>query len=214
MILQFSLRCLAVAGFLAVFAEIASADLPTPPAPSGKKYVSISNSVQLAVDADVSDYVFVLEHGVGPGPPQYTFRKVKLSSQEPISIPNGGKYEYLSLAAVPVAEAEKFATDDELFRAIEDQKITGRHRLFFGSKATVDITLRGNAVSRKFTITKIDPEKGIVTTVAGEEYDPKKSQPKTGDGSSWDRLRTIFAGCSLAAFAVLGLWVLRQRRVK
>ena len=188
------------------------ADLPPSPPPSGKKYVSVSNSVQLAVE--MKDYVFVLAHGVGPGPPRYTYQKMNLAVKKPVGIPQGGRYQYINVIAIPVAEAEQFKDDKELFAAIAGQKIKGVHQMGFGDQATVDKSFRGESVSRSYTITEIDPKTGIKTTVAGEENEPKtKAVPKSQEQSSLGGMRTILAGFALSGAAVSAIWVIRKRPV-
>lgn len=204
---------LIVVSLCAIITRQALADLPPSPPPSGKKYVSVSNTVQLA--AEMKDYVFVLAHGVGPGPPRYTYQKMNLAVKKPASIPQGGKYHYINMLAVPVAEAEQFKDDKELFAAIAGQKIKGLHQIGFGDQATVDKSFRGESVSRSYTITEIDSKTGIKTTVAGEENEPKtKAVPKSQEQSSLGGIRTILAGCALSGAAVSAIWIIRKRPIR
>jgi len=162
----------------------------------------------------MKDYVFVLAHGVGPGPPRYTYQKMNLAVKKPVGIPQGGRYQYINVIAIPVAEAEQFKDDKELFAAIAGQKIKGVHQMGFGDQATVDKSFRGESVSRSYTITEIDPKTGIKTTVAGEENEPKtKAVPKSQEQSSLGGMRTILAGFALSGAAVSAIWVIRKRPV-
>ena len=202
---------------VAVLANAVRADIPPPPAPFGKKYVSVSHEV--VVGKDVSGYVFVLHVSHGRGAPRTTHTKWELTVGKAVPIPVGEKYSS-TLCAVPQDAAKAFGTDQELIDALLANKLTGVHSISFYPTETVSKRVLGRSVKWTHTITAIDPQNGIREKVEGrgaerpadksknKDQPDKKDQPRA-------RAETWMAG-GAAALAVLlgGFWLADRTRRK
>lgn len=205
-------RFLAALVMAAVAASVATADLAPPPPPKGKKYVNVTNEVQLG--KDVSGWVFVAQTSTGPGRPAVTTSKLDLSEKKATAVVSGGRRNFGTLFAVPEAAAKEYKTDKELLDAVTGNKVKGVQSIRFDGTATVDEKVKGDSVTWTYTITGID-DKGIKTDVAGdgvekkeEKKDEKKDKPLALDGSG------VWVGGIAAALAVTlgGLWLVRRRK--
>lgn len=190
------------------------ADVPTPPLPAGQRYVPVVNQVRLG--QEIEGYVFVVAHGVGPGPPRYSYKKVALSTKSLTTMPGGGRYEYISLLAVPTDAADKVLAEGPGTLPPNLAEIKGIYRMAFAYTQVVDRKFPGSSVTHTYTITGLDPNGGIKTTV---ERDPPdvKDEPKSNSRSDVGagRSSTAVAGVALAlSFAVGGIWLVRNRRTK
>lgn len=167
-----------------VAADVAVADLAPPPPPKGKKYVSVGSEVVLS--KDVTGYVFVQEHGTGPGRPQFSYKKLDLNADKTAAMPTGGRRSYVRLIAVPQDAAKEFKTDNELFDALKERKVKGVHSLNFTGTTIVPVSVKGDTVNWKYTITAIDPKGGIKTKIEGEGHEPPTDTPKKKDAPTKD----------------------------
>lgn len=207
-------RYVAILALALGIAAEAWADIPPPPPPAGQKYVSVVNEVRLG--KEFPDYVFVVAEGMGPGPPRYVYKKIELGTKSAQTLPAGGRYRYIELLAVPHAAAGEVLADRPGFAAPGFLKIAGLHRLGFGDTQVVDQKHPGNSVTRKHTITELDPNGGIKTTVEREPADAEaerktNQRSEAGPGGT----STAVAGIALAlSFAVGGIWLARNRRAK
>lgn len=214
-------RLLTIFTLVIGFVAEARADIPTPPPPPGLKYVAVDNQVRLGKEVD--DYVFFIAHGVGPGAPQYSFKKITLSTKSSTPMPGGGRYQSIQLLAVPKASADQVHSGGPRVAAapgapppIEIWKIDGLRSMGFANTAIVDIKHPGNSVTRTHTITGFDKDGRIQTSVEREPADvegEKKSRTRAevGPGGA----STAIAGIALAlSFAFGGIWLVRNRRTK
>lgn len=208
---------------LLVGCTFAIADIPAPPPEHGTKYVEIHNSVVL--DPSVTGLVFLVETGRGPGPPKKTYSPVSLS-ERPIEMPVGGKYTYVTLVAIPEAEAKKFKTDADLHSALEKGEVSGSSKMPFVSTGVASTKHPRDSINCTYTITNFDARKGLVWRTLREDQ-----QTSPGEASSErpmiesvgqmpvekegyiNRNTMIIAGvCLTIAVIGLGLWLLRRQR--
>jgi hypothetical protein len=204
------------------FVAEAWADIAPSPAPTGRKYIGVYNEVRLGKNLD--DYVFFIAHGRGPGPPRYEYTQVTLSTKISTSMPVGGRYQYISLLAVPKASADQIRTDGPGGEWPNDFKIAGLQRIGFGDTATVDNKYPGGSLTRTYTITGFDKDGKIQTTVERDPADPdgeKQSAPEEENKSSSrtetgpGKTRSVVAGIALAlSLAVGGFLLVRNRRAR
>ena len=209
-------RLLTIFTLVIGFVAEAWADIAPSPPPPGQKYVAVDNQVRLGKEFD--DYVFVVAHGVGPGPPRYDYKKIALSTKSSTSMPAGGRYQYIALLAVPKASADQVHSGGPRVAGapapIDISKIDGLRRMGFADTAIVDIKHPGNSVTRTHTITGFDKDGGIQTTVEREPADVEgekksRSRAEVRPGAT----STAVAGIALAlSFAFGGIWLVRYRR--
>lgn len=217
------------------FAAEAWADIPIPPAPPGRKYVAVYNKVRLGKVFD--DYVFFIAHGQGPGPPRYEYTKVELSTTNSMSMPVGGRYQYISLLAVPKGSADKVPTGGPLGLGAEwpeKLQIVGLHQIGFGDTETIDSKHAAGSLTRTYTITGFGKDRTIETTVERDPADPEgkkdsasEAEPKPSSRTDAepgeaqpgetgpDNTRSIVAGIALAlSLAVGGFLLVRKQRAR
>jgi hypothetical protein len=218
-----AVRLVAACVVLGIAAGHTAADIPPPPPPKGKKYVGVDNSVILS--KDVKGYVFILEEGQGPGAPRYTYRSITLSDK-PTGVPSGGRYRYVSIAAIPEDEAKKYPIEKDLTEALGKRSLKGVHRLSVGGGDLADVTDKRDAIPWTFTITAIDPKKGMTVKKErdGKPYPDGEEKPKTGennappDGDDEQQVREagnwrwlVAGGAVTLAVCALGLWFVRRK---
>lgn len=189
-------------------ASAATADIPPPAPPKGKKYVSVNNEVVLG--KDVTGYVFVQQTVTGPGAPRFAHEKLDLAPGKAKALPPGGRRTYVTLFAVPDAIAKEYKSDADLFEALQANKVKGAHHLGFVSTATVSDAVKGDAVKWTTTVTEIDGKTGFRTKVEGEGHEEQKP-PRSGPGAP----PALAAGVAAALGALLGgFWLVGRVRRK
>lgn len=201
---------LALAAALLI-AGAATADIPPPAPPKGKRYIAVNNEVVLG--KDVTGYVFVQQTVAGPGAPKFSFERLELTPEKAKALPPSGRRSYVTIVAVRQDAAKEYKTDDELFDAVKSNKVKGAHRIDFTSTATVSDRIKGDTVKWTTTITAIDPKTGIKTKVEGEGYEAPKAP---GAKEKPPVQASVFVAGGSAALAVLlgGLWLAGRGRRK
>lgn len=193
-----------------VFTGVAVADIPIPPLAKDEKEIPVTSQVLLG--KDVTGYIFVQQIGVGPGDPRYSYKKVELDQKKPMTMPREGQYLYVSLFAIPEAAAKEYKTDADLYAALEAGKVKGAHHAGVGSSGTWRVKkdeVKGDSITRTYTITAIDPKDGVKTTKESDE--PKKDEPKKP--LAFAEPGTLVGGIAAAVAVTLGgLWLVRRKR--
>lgn len=209
-------------GLLLMLPPLALANVPPAPLPPrDKKFVEVKSEVLLG--KDVTGYVFVFHEKSNPrSEPGDRFSRAKLSATTPYSIaPTGGRGS--QLVAVPEDVAKAYTTDDELFAALRDNKLKGTHTLGTGGGGStlVDETATTEkAVTWTYTITVVDPKKGIKWNIKGigTEGSPnaeEKLPAKQKDGSTRSEPGAwVSGGAATLALVLGGLWLSGRSRRK
>jgi hypothetical protein len=227
------LRFLTIFTLTIGFVAEAWADIPTPPPPPGRKYVTVYNKVRLGKVLD--DHVFFIAEGQGPGPPRYDYWKIALSTESSASIPVAGRHQHVWLLAMPKGSADRIRTagsdgiPTEASRWSEVTKIAGLQLMGFDDTATIDANHPRGSLTRTYTITGFDQDGKIQTTVERDPADPEgKKEPapaeekkptsraEVGPGAPGPgKTRSVVAGIALAfSLAVGGFLLVRNRRAR
>lgn len=201
------LRSAFALGLVLATAGVALADIPPPPPPKGFKYISVEN--ELVVAKDVTGYVFVeIVSNFRPAV-ETTGTKLAPKDGKPLALSAGGRRSSVRVYAVPADAAKGYAKDEELFAALEKNKVKGAHAIGFTGTATVPDSIKGETVKWTTTVTAIGA-KGVQKKVEGEGYgqEPKGKRPQA-------QAAPVVAGVLAAlALALGGAWLVGRTRRK
>lgn len=198
-----------------LLASVALADIPIPPPAKDEKDVSVTSEVLLG--KGVSGWVFVQAVGHGPGAPRWNYERVELSEKTAKGMANNARYTYVRLIAVPEAAVKEFKTDKDLFAALEKQSVKGVHEASVGGGTTrmKKSEVKGDSLTRKYTITAIDPKEGIKTSLVTEGLvDEKPKKPEEKKPLAFAEPGYLIGGIAAAVSVTLGgMWLVRRRKV-
>ena len=135
------LRSAFALGLVLATAGVALADIPPPPPPKGYKYISVEN--ELVVAKDVTGYVFVEIVSNFLPAAETTGTKLVPKDGKPLALSAGGRRSFVRVYAVPADAAKGYAKDEELFAALEKNKVEGAHAIAFTGTATVPDSIKG-----------------------------------------------------------------------
>jgi hypothetical protein len=189
-----------------LFGAGAVADGLPPPAPKGRKYVTVSHEVVLG--KGVTGYVFVERVGGGFGPRAGagTYKKLELSAEKARPMAAGGRRSPVSLLAVPQGATKEFKTDAELFDALKANKLKGVASVGFRNTALVPDTVKGDSVKWTHTITAID-DKGVKAKVEGEGAEQPKGRGRKDSPAAGEDSPDDVPAAPVAAAPRGGVWV-------
>jgi len=194
-------------GLVLATAGVALADIPPPPPPKGYKYISVEN--ELVVAKDVTGYVFVEIVSNFLPAAETTGTKLVPKDGKPLALSAVGRRSFVRVYAVPADAAKGYAKDEELFAALEKNKVKGAHAIAFTGTATVPDSIKGETVKWTTTVTAVGA-KGVQKKVEGEGYgkEPKGKRPQAQGG-------VVVAGVLAAlALALGGAWLVGRTRRK
>jgi hypothetical protein len=197
------------------------ADAAPEPPPKGEKYVNVEVSV--AIDKNVTGYVFAISvaEGQGGGRPHITYSPIKLG-EKPVVLSAYEKSDAVpgpldrrrkvvtNVFAIPAEAAKKYSTEKELTDAIAAGTVPGTHRMGVAVIDTISKDDKRTAIPWKYTITAVDPKTGIAVKKErdGKPFEGKEPQARERNGT-----RSLVAGCfATVAIVGLGFWLVGRRR--
>lgn len=197
-------------------ANPASADIAPP---KGLKRVVLDT--RITTEKEFPDHAFFLVSGGDK------VEAVKLDPKNPIVIAGegrGGRYQLVTLHAVPKDAAKKYGTEKAFHEAIVAGKVAGqlKARDGFPTLATLKDADARKTVTEEYKLEKIDLKDGLVVThtKAGEKKGPTSASPGDGKPEEAEGVTayTPKAGVWVAALAATaglvfgGLWLAGRRR--
>lgn len=195
---------------------VASADVIAPPRlPKGKKYVSVTSEVLLG--KNVTGWVF-LQQATDPkaAVPKFQYTRLTLDDKTPVTMPEAqGPFGGAFLVAVPEEAAKKFATDKELFEALEATKVKGVVVRDFVGQVAVSDKVKDTSVTWTHTITGVDAKRGTIKmTIRGPGAPDGPAEKKEDKSPLAVAEPSYLIGGAAAALCVTfgGLWLVRRRK--